>query len=161
MRNVVYAKTGAGKGELLQRGKVPQRLRTLLVMIDGHIPSGQRLGSMKGLGITEESFAEPEKLGLIEAATPTTPAASAAVAPPAVAPASGNRERLRELHSFFNETLREVLGLRGFTFQLKVEKASTLEDFRALREPCLTAIHKSKGELIANAFASRLDALLG
>ena len=65
MRDVVYVKTDAGKHELSQRGKVPQRLRTLLVMIDGQRPAGVFVDSMKGLGVTEESFAELEKLGLI------------------------------------------------------------------------------------------------
>lgn len=171
MRDVVYVKTDAGKHELSQRGKVPQRLRTLLVMIDGQRPAGAFVDSMKGLGVTEESFVELEKLGLIAPAgkavaattapptSPVAPAAPAATTAPALGTAE-SRDQVRELHAFFNETLRDALGLRGFTFQLKVERANTVEDFRALRDPYIEAVRKNKGDVIANAFATRLDSLL-
>jgi len=159
MRNVVYYKTEAGKTELAQRGKLTQRLRTLLVMIDGKQPASTFLDSLKGLGVDESSFGELARLGLI-----TAQSSSAAPVPANLLTQGGtlipNRERLRELHSFFNETIRDALGLRGFTLQLKVEKANSLEDFSALRDSYVSAIRKSKGEIIANAFAARLDALL-
>lgn len=162
MQDGVYIKTEAGKSELSQRGKLPQRLRTLLVVIDGQQPASTFITAMAGLGVTQAAFAELERLGLIAALdrkrhdglTPI-PAIQVGDSP------LDARERIRELSTFFNETIREALGLRGFTLQLKVERASTLEEFRSLRGPYLEAVRKSKGDLVADTFAGRLDTLLG
>lgn len=37
------------------------------------------------------------------------------------------------LYNFYNETIRSAIGLRGYALQLKVERATTIADFRALR----------------------------
>lgn len=171
MRTIVYEKTDAGKHEVTVRGRLSQRLRTLLVMIDGLQPAGIFLDSLKNLGVTEESFKELIELGLIHqtgtAPAAPPPAGTGAKAPPpapALAPAPGvtkdMHERLHELHAFFNGTVRETFGLRGFAMQLKVERAVTLDDFRQLRQPFIDAVRKSKGDTVAQAFAARLDALL-
>lgn len=69
-------------------------------------------------------------------------------------------EAFLALQTFFNETIRNMIGLRGFTLQLKVERASSLGDFQALREPYLVAIKKAKGQEMMNSLAGRLDQLL-
>lgn len=164
MRDVVFAKTEAGKAELTRRGNVPQRLRTLLVMIDGVQPAGKFIDAMQGVGVAENAFADLEKLGLIERVRQAAAAAPApATAAPAAAPIAISdkaREQLHELRAFFNETVRDAIGLRGFTLQLKVERASTLEDYRGLRDAYIAAVRKNKGDVIADAFAARLDMLL-
>jgi hypothetical protein len=53
------------------------------------------------------------------------------------------------------------MGLRGFTLQLKVEKASSVDDLRELRDPYLEAVHKAKGRDIAMQLGHQLDQLLG
>ncbi|MFD2272493.1 hypothetical protein ACFS07_18645 [Undibacterium arcticum] len=40
--------------------------------------------------------------------------------------------------------LKSTIGLRGFTLQLKVERANTVADFRELRQPYLEAVLKAK-----------------
>ncbi|MDR2240750.1 MAG: hypothetical protein LBE33_09935 [Zoogloeaceae bacterium] len=101
-----------------------------------------------------EKVSQREKL---RRAAATLSALSSAPPPP---PTYKTHNQLREIQTFFNETIRETLGLRGFALQLKVEKAGTLEDFRALRTPYVEAVRNRKGDLIAEALAERLDALL-
>lgn len=164
MRNIVYEKTDTGKQEVTVRGSLSQRLRTLLVMIDGVQPAGRFLDSLKNLGVTEESFKELRTLDLIHevgtAAAPPAPTPSVVAPAPPLPLSEKQHERLHELHAFFNTTVRETFGLRGFAMQLKVERAITLDDFRALREPFIDAVRKSKGDQVANQFAAKLAALL-
>ena len=47
---------------------------------------------------------------------------------------------------------KKHLGLKGFLFHLKVEKAVTLAERRALIEPLAEAIAKAKGMAAANEF---------
>lgn len=68
--------------------------------------------------------------------------------------------RFQAVYNFFNETIKSTLGLRGFTLQMKVERAATLEDFRELRRPYLEAIQKAKGNEMARSLRDRLDQLL-
>jgi len=89
-----------------------------------------------------------------------------AAPPPAAAPSvfaelpAGDEERFKSVHRFYNETIRGNLGLRGFALQLKVERADTLDDLRALRGPYLEAVRKTKGNEMAQALDARLLSLL-
>ncbi len=68
--------------------------------------------------------------------------------------------QFQALYNFFNETIRSVIGLRGFTMQLKVERAATIADFRLLRPAYLEAILKAKGPEMHRSLRDRLDQLL-
>jgi hypothetical protein len=74
--------------------------------------------------------------------------------------AAGDAERFKAVHRFYNETIRGNLGLRGFALQLKVERADTLDDLRALRQPYLDAVKKIQGNETAQALDARLMSLL-
>jgi hypothetical protein len=65
------------------------------------------------------------------------------------------------LYDFYNQTIKSTLGLRGMLLQLKVEKAASLEDFTALRQPYLEAVLKAKGRELTLSLRDRLDQLLG
>ena len=69
--------------------------------------------------------------------------------------------QFQALYNFFNETIRSVIGLRGFTMQLKVERAVTIADFRLLRPAYLEAVLKAKGPEMERSLRDRLDQLLG
>lgn len=89
----------------------------------------------------------------------------AETAPPAAAPTppsvNADAERIVALHAFFNQTIKSTLGLRGIMMQLKVEKAGTLDELRALRRPYLEAVLKAMGKEMALSLRERLDSLLG
>ena len=83
---------------------------------------------------------------------------------PAPAPAAAARtkaEQFQALYDFYNKTIKSTIGLRGFTLQLKVEKAACVEDFRDLRRPYLEAVLKAKGSELAQRLGEQLDQLLG
>ncbi|MES2932887.1 MAG: hypothetical protein V4805_05305 [Pseudomonadota bacterium] len=69
-------------------------------------------------------------------------------------------DQIIALQTFFNETIKSTVGLRGFTLQLKVERAFSIEEFRALRQPYLEAVLKAKGNEMARSLRDRLDQLL-
>lgn len=64
------------------------------------------------------------------------------------------------LYNFFNETIRSAIGLRGYSLQLKVERATTIADFRALRQAYLESVLKAKGPELEHSLRNRLDQLL-
>ena len=92
------------------------------------------------------------------------PAAEATVAAnaPVAAPADdGRAAEFQALYDFYNQTIKSTLGLRGMLLQLKVEKAASIEDFAALRQPYLEAVLKAKGRELTLSLRDRLDQLLG
>lgn len=127
---------------------------------------------IEGVAIVPESGKEHENARPV---TPNPPAAAATKVPevevpPAAAPAKSpvtrasngmmSPETFLALQTFFNQTIKSMIGLRGFTLQLKAERAHTLDEFRALREPYLAAIQKAKGNEIMISLRDRLDQLL-
>jgi hypothetical protein len=86
---------------------------------------------------------------------------AAAVRAEAEAQAVPPAQQFQSLYEFYNKTIKSNIGLRGFTLQLKVEKASSVDELRELRRPYLEAIMKAKGSDIARSLANQLDQLLG
>jgi hypothetical protein len=86
---------------------------------------------------------------------------AAAVRAEAEAQAIPPAQQFQSLYEFYNKTIKSNIGLRGFTLQLKVEKASSVDELRELRRPYLEAIMKAKGSDIARSLANQLDQLLG
>lgn len=172
MLNSIYDKTEKGREEIATRKHhLANRLRTLLVMVDGKQTATELLKKVSALGFDENNIQElldqelitaVSKSGeIIEAAAPEINLVSEL--PPVAAVAveeMSESEQFREVYTFFNETIKSVLGLRGFTLQMKVERASTLDDFKKLRQPYLEAVMKSKGREMARSLRDRLDYLL-
>ena len=71
-----------------------------------------------------------------------------------------NAMRFQALSKFFNETIKSTLGFRGFTLQLKVERAANLQEFEDLRNIYIEAILKAKGRDVARGLRDKLDQLL-
>jgi hypothetical protein len=175
MNTSIYDKTAKGREEIATRKyQLAPRLRTLLVLVDGHRPEEELLRNVAGLGLTASAMAELLDGGFIVLSTsyaslapvPEVPAepeiASAAPAPtpaPQI-PSAAHIEQFRSLYDFYNKTIKSTIGLRGFTLQLKVEKASSVEDLRELRVPYLEAVQKAKGNFTAASLAEQLDQLL-
>lgn len=161
----IYDKTDKGREEITQRKYgLSSRLRPLLVMVDGRKSSDELLAKVAGLGLTADSLAELIEGGYIEAhAVPEAAPVAAVPEPPAPRPAAEPvpENRFLAVYQFYNETIKSMIGLRGYALQLKVEKAATLEELRQLRQPYLDAVLKAKGNETARSLRSRLDALLG
>ena len=102
--------------------------------------------------------------GTSAAATSLAPAAAKSIA--AAAPATPEQilppgqTQFEAIYHFYNDTIKSMIGLRGYGLQLRVERASSVQDFRELRQAYLEAVLKAKGEEIARSLRGRLDQLL-
>lgn len=161
---LTYDKTEKGREEIATRKhQLPSRLRTLLVMVDGKHNSDDLLKKVAGLGLNAQSLEElltGEFIHALQAPEVLPPAPEAA--PEAVAPIElpTGETQFAALYHFYTETIKSTIGLRGYGLQLKVEKAGTIEDFRALRPAYLEAVLKAKGNDVANELRTRLDQIL-
>jgi len=172
MSTAVYDKTDKGREEIATRvHHLAPRLRTLLVLIDGRHNVADLLAKVAGLGLNEQNLAELLEGGFIRDAAaaappaPSAPSPASAPAAPSPAPTAAavlpeGESQFEAIYHFYNETIKNTLGLRGYGLQLKVEKAGSIEDFRELRRAYLEAVQKSRGTEMARSLRERLDQLL-
>ena len=223
----IFDKTAKGREEIATRGhRVPARMRTLLLLVDGKRDVVDLMAKVAGLGLNEKSLEElhtgefirpiEASVGLIPAQQPLVipthgcAVASMHAAPPGLEPTAlvhqihinaaskdslqppvvvdqsesvleqppalvsatsgltphaagtlrAGESQFQAIMNFFNETIRSSIGLGGFAMQLKVERATTIDDFRALRKPYLEAVLESKGPELERSLRNRLDQLL-
>lgn len=166
MNTSIYDKTAKGKEEIATRKyQLAPRLRTLLVLVDGRRSEEELLRNVAGLGLGASALAELVEHGHIVLATsyaslPEPDPADAGPAP-AQAPEPAQIAQFQSVYDFYNKTIKNTIGLRGFTLQLKVEKASSVAELRELRPSYIEAVQKARGSETAAALARQLDQLLG
>ena len=174
MNTSIYDKTAKGREEIATRKyQLAPRLRTLLVLVDGHKAEEELLRNVAGLGLDGSALAELLEHGYIVLAASYASLAEepglaelslAEPAPAAQAPQSAQTAQIAQFQSiydFYNKTIKNTIGLRGFTLQLKVEKASSVAELRELRHSYIEAVQKARGSETAAALARQLDQLLG
>jgi hypothetical protein len=176
----IFDKTDKGRAEIAARThKLPTRLRSLLLLIDGKHSAGEVIKQVGVLGLNEQSIIELLDGDFIECVTDTVFAKAsgtnpgyggtsatidASAAQPAQfstvnIPASGEAH-YQAIYNCYTQNIGKMLGLRGFALQLKVERAKTLEQLRALRPLYLEAIYIAKGAETARQLRDQLDQLL-
>lgn len=183
MLNNVLDKTEKGRDEIATRSHhLASRLRTLLLLVDGKTSSDHLLKTVSGLGMTSQDLQKLIDQGFIIARTmdhtviaeagggePVVEGSTSTLtATPAletgIKPVSSHRTdvvaQIQAAHQFYNETIKAYIGLRGIGLQLKVERAATLDDYRALRKPFLDAIRAHKGDEIARSLDAKLHIVL-
>ncbi|MBC3935831.1 hypothetical protein [Undibacterium rugosum] len=172
----IYDKTDKGRQEIATRQfQLPNRLRTLLVMVDGKQSAADLLRKVQPLGLDENSVQElidGDFISPMEIVAPVNEVAETAPnANPDIStetsylsdssiPELSGPEQFHAVYRFFNDTIKANLGFRGFALQLKVERASNLGDFEQLRIPFLEAVMKAKGRDFARNLRDQLDVLL-
>lgn len=102
--------------------------------------------------------AEPASVAVAPATAEAVPAQPATPASAGIL-AEGETQ-YQAIYHFYSETIKSTIGLRGYGLQLKVERAGSIDDFRALRTPYLEAVFKAKGAEMARSLRDRLDQLL-
>lgn len=173
-----------------RKGGLKPRLRTLLVLIDGKHTEEVLLKQVVGLGLNEQSITELLDNGFITAhevesttksSSRTQPGGAAAgsagvvnvadkpvVVPPLLAAESGIREAIlppgenqfQAIYNFYTSTIKTTIGLRGYTLQLKVERAASVDELCNLRQVYVESVQKAKGDEVARSLRDRLDQLL-
>ncbi len=176
MVNRIFHKTEAGQDEIRTRArKLDQKLRAVLLLINGERGEEDILAQVSGMGIGPDALDTLSGMGLIQAdgvaaasilaSTPTTelPAVAApaiTVQPQQAATATPGTALFQDVYQYFTAVIGEHLGLRGYLMQMKVEKAGTLDELLALRSPLHGALSKAKGDVGAVAILDQLDDLL-
>jgi hypothetical protein len=155
-------KTTKGSEELKNRAlKLPQRLRTMLIMVDGSLNAEQLSEAGAKLGAPGDFLATLERHGLVSARAPikrvdiaTDPQERPQPEPEAEA------DRFRAAQKFMNDTVVDALGFRAFFFTLKLERCFARADLSALLDDYSKAIAKGSGEDVARVLGTRARALL-
>ena len=164
----VFVKSRAGAEEVKSRKlKLPPKLRTLLILVDGSKPALILGEEAAALGAGADALEQLERQGLIErvgsAPAPGAGERRAVVREPARADVSrlDPVARFRAAQQFMNDTVVNALGLKAFFFTLKLEKCATVEELRGLAGSFRQAIAKASGDAEADVLARRLDEILG
>ncbi|HZW22628.1 hypothetical protein [Noviherbaspirillum sp.] len=166
MTHRIFDKTDKGREEIATRKhQLASRLRTLLVMVDGKQSADDLLKKVGGIGLTQDSITELLDNGFIQLVAEVEPIVPPSPVPEAaleseLPPLPEGQNQFQAIYQFYTETIKGTIGLRGYTLQLKVEKAASIDDFRALRDPYLEAVLKAKGKEVARGMRTRLDQLL-
>jgi hypothetical protein len=166
----IYRKTEQGMAEVRERKvKLPPRVRTMLILIDGERPELILKEEAAKVGAPGDFLQQLAAAGLIEkagsargpGAAPASPAAPAVDSPatPAASPAD-EFTRFREAKNFMNTTIVDALGIKSFFFTMKLEKASVTADLRGLLDDYEKAIAKAQGAEAAQVLAARARELL-
>lgn len=170
----IFFKTAAGLAEVEDRAlKLPQRLRTMLIMVDGTRSVAQLREAARTLNAPEDFLSHLLDQGLVrpdQRSVPrSSPAAAIQAAPPAVpdvvlppaeAPLSES-SRMRAAVKFMNDSAVDLLGLKAFFFTLRLEKCMTRVDLLELLPEFTKAIAKKNGPEMARALEERARKLLG
>jgi hypothetical protein len=161
----IYRKTAKGVAEIETRAhRLSPRLRTALIMVDGK-KSDVELAAM--LGPAAEALVALAQEGFIEAAAqvlaapppsaaparPVPPPAPAPVAASAPKPGSDFEPRRRAVLRAFND----LVGPAGETLAIRIEKAKTIDEVRALFPQAARLVELVRGRSAAEDFAARVD----
>ncbi len=155
--NDIVIKTAKGVAEVEARSKrLPQRLRTILIMMDGTLTAGKLQEIAAKMGVPPDFLDSLQAEGLIEtgSAAPASVAAATVAAPPVA-------DRFRAAQKFMNDTVVDALGMRAFMFTLKLERCFTCEELNGLMDAYVKAIAKGSGEEIAAVLKLRAQELIG
>lgn len=149
----IYRKTPLGLAEIETRAmKIPQRLRSLLIMIDGK----RSAASLAAMAQAEECIAALHAQGLIEPASVAE--APAAPAPKAPKPTSkvpfetGRRLVVRELH--------DALGPAAETLAIRLERTRNVAELRELLPQALQVVTAMRGRAFCEGLSARVEQAL-
>jgi hypothetical protein len=158
-QHLAYVKTDAGNHELKSRTlKLPQRMRTMLIMIDGMTPVAQLHGAAARLGVEHDYLRLLQGHGLIAPVADQRVRSSSTVRVDAAAAndstALSEADRFTAAKRFMNDTVVDAIGLRAFFFTLKIEKCGTRADLAALLPDYTKAVNKGNGEDIGRVLSA-------
>ncbi|MBR7782020.1 hypothetical protein [Undibacterium luofuense] len=176
MLDTIYDKTDKGREEIASRKfGLSVKTRSLLLLIDGKTPANDLLAKLSSVGLDISRFdeliegdfigpkavPEPEAQPALATSTPQAESNSATTeSASAFREGMSDADRFQAVYRFYNESIKANLGFRGFTLQLKVEKAADMSDFEQLRIPFLKAVMKVCDRDTARKLRDRLDPLL-
>ncbi len=139
------AKTEQGRAEIESRSrKLPGGLRSLLLLVDGRRTVAELQELAKRLNAPEDALQQLLSLELIsgEGAAAASPPSIGEPANEPIAPGDGGSNRFGILYALMTDLVREQLGVRGYFFQLKLERAQDDAALEALLPELQSALAK-------------------
>ncbi|MDB5932034.1 MAG: hypothetical protein JWR60_3741 [Polaromonas sp.] len=163
----VYKKTQKGMSELLaQAPGINLKLFNVLLLVDGLRDSAEIIKLAQEAGLPADGLEILFHGGFIEkkfkgsAALPvsrTEPQAPATV--PRQTEPKDELKGFNTLYAYLVEQTKALLGLRGFGFQLRIEKATTIYTLKLLIIPISEAIAKKHGFEVSQEFRLQAERL--
>ena len=161
-KTLVLVKTTKGAEEIKTRASgLPQKLRTLLIMVDGQKSAGIMLERMGGTAEAASNLDELLAQGFIE--TVAEPAASDALTPQVAAAALAEVQReesYAEALSGLCRLMYEYLGPDADSFTGPLERAGTRDEFVKASERAAAAVRGLAGGKKADRVAERAAFIL-
>jgi hypothetical protein len=166
---------------------LPSRMRSLLVLIDGKTNDAELIKTIAGLGLNLQSLQELldqefiQSISVEQTEPPkllddTLGPPNALEESPTISEMANDDDwdsslehllvedddevrftRVDMMKRFLSDTAKEMLGVRGFFLQRKIQKAVCLQDLHELRRPYVTAILHAKGKDIAIELRDQFD----
>ena len=153
----IYAKTDAGRAEIKTRShRLSPGLRSVLLVVDGQRGLPQLQHVIVALHAPADALEQLTTLGLIQRVVADVTARAGAR--PVVA-RSDSASRYGILYELMTDAVREHLGLRGYLFQLRIERAADADELAALLGDLQSALTRSKGEQLAVSWSQRMQTL--
>lgn len=148
----VYAKTDLGHEEINTRvRRVPARMRTMLIMVDGRRSVGELLLNHptpdEARGYLESLF----EGGFISARE---------AVPPAPAPTPANTQHLTEAKQLITRLLLDFMGPEADYITMRIEKISSRDELRTEVEKLGSMLERSVGSAPATRFRESVLPLL-
>jgi len=172
-----YIKTRKGMDELLaRRNGIDARLNTALLFVDGQRSKQDLLAALKAAGLPPDTLeillhggfiaeARSKVTALPPSASTPVPVPKAVVTPATDVGEEGDKASLHlafhTLYAFMVKQSKDLLGLRAFALQLRIERAQDLASLLELVNPMSEAIAKRHGLQTANGFLRELSLLTG
>lgn len=154
----IYTRTPRGNAELnARKSALDAASNSLLILIDGKRSQHELLAVAHRLGAPTNCLHQLETGGYV-----ARQELEGEVLPP---PPDFDESHFSdvELHALLYRNLIDAakahLGLKGFLFHIRIEKAVSIKDMRALIEPLGEAIAKARGLTQANEFIQKMQAI--
>lgn len=158
-RTAVLAKTAKGAEELKSRAHgLAQKLRSLLILIDGTSTAGDLVAKFGGIPEVEVGLQVLVDQGFVEmrgAPAAAAGPAAAQAAPVAAAPPPQTRQQAM---SALTRMLHDAIGPDADLLTVRLEKARTRAEFIAAVERCAETLEALAGKARAQAFDARATA---
>lgn len=156
------AKTDKGKEEINhRRHKLPNKLRTLLILVDGTRSFMELTDDCRKLGAPEDGVDALVTGGFIAPVGSTAANDAVAAHIDAEEVPADEFGKFRIAKHFMNETAVDNLGgLKKFTFTLKLERCSVRQDLAELLPDYEQALSKAVGAQASTVLSGRMKQLL-
>lgn len=139
----IYQKTDKGADEIAHRThKLPQKLRTMLIMIDGTKPAAVLFEQARRLGVESGFLMELEQGGFIAmTAAAAPPVDDAGYAEPLATHSVADVDQFLAAQQFMSDIILDKLGsLGGYGLMMKLQKAEDLDGLRGLIDAFMLAL---------------------